>query len=143
MRKLVALLILFSFAKSSLAQRVRPQNKQEMIAVCNRFMQAFKSGKYFEAYDSLKAYTVVEDYKLDTIALTSINQMKALADSYGKSLSVEQISEKPVKNCLIKLIYLLKFERSWLKFRFILYNSGSGWTITSFTYNDEPDDLFN
>jgi hypothetical protein len=63
MRKLAAILILFSFAKSSFAQRVRPQSKQEIIAVCNKFMQAFKSGKYFEAYDSLKAYTVIEDYK--------------------------------------------------------------------------------
>lgn len=142
MRKLVVMAILFMSVKSSLAQRMHPQNKQEIIAVCDRFMEAFKNGKYTEAYDSLKTYCVIEDYKLDTLATTSKDQMNSISGSFGKSLSFEQISERSVKNSVSKLVYLLKFEKSFLKFRFILYNNGSGWTITSFTYNDEVDDLF-
>lgn len=142
MKKLFALLVVFIVAKPALTQRLHPQNKQELIAACDRFMQAFEKGRYVPAFDSLKPYTVIEDYKLDTLAITSTTQMNSLSDTYGKCLSFAPISEKDVKASLVRLIYLLKFEKDFLKFRFILYNNGSGWTITHFTYDGETDDIF-
>ena len=142
MRKLVVFVLLILSVKLSLGQRIHPQNKQEIITVCEKFLDAFKNGKYADAYEFLKPYSVVEEYKLDTLANTSREQMNSLSNSFGKTLSFEQISEKSIKNSLIKLVYLLKFEKNYLKLRFILYNNGSGWTITNFTYNEEVDDLF-
>jgi hypothetical protein len=142
MRKLVAMAMLFLSVKSSLAQRIHPQNKQEIIAICDKFMDAFKDGKFTDAYEYLKQYSVISDNTLDTLAAYSKDRMNSLREPFGKSLSFEQISERPVKNSLINLIYILKFERSFLKFRFILYNNGSGWTISTFDYSDQVDDLF-
>jgi hypothetical protein len=37
--------------------------------------------------------------------------------------------------------YLLKFEQSYLKFRFALYNNGENWTITGLKCEEDADDL--
>jgi hypothetical protein len=142
MPKLFFLLLLVIFCQSAFSQINHPKNKQELIAVCDKFMDTFKGQKYNEAFDIVKPYTVIEDYKLDTLAKKAEHQMMSLSGVYGKMMSFEQISEKPVKTSLSKLIYILKFEKYFLKFRFILYNNGVGWTIINLKYDDEIDELF-
>jgi hypothetical protein len=142
MQKSFLFLVLLTAAQYSFAQVRRPQNKQDIIAVCDRFMEIFKNGKYQQAFDSLKLYSVLEDYKLDTLANTSSQQLNGLSSSFGKTLGYEKIAEKDARNCLIKLVYLLKFEKYFVKVVFVLYNNGSGWTITNFKYDEEIDDLF-
>jgi hypothetical protein len=142
MPKLTFILFFSLLSQFALCQVNHPKSKQELIAVCDKFMDAFRKGKCTEAYDLIKPYTVIQDYQLDTLAGKSTKMMIALASTYGKAISFEQASEKPVKNTLSRVMYLLKFEKSFLRFRFILYNNESGWTITKFEYDEGIDDLF-
>ena len=50
MQKSFLFLLLLTAAQYSFAQIRRPQNKQEIIAVCDRFMEIFKNGKYQQAF---------------------------------------------------------------------------------------------
>ena len=142
MPRLIFILLLSVLSQVAVCQVSHPKSKQELIAVCDKFMDAFKRGNCTEAYDLIKPYTVIEDYKLDTLAAKSTKQMMGLTSSYGKVISYEQVSEKPVKLVLTRVMYLLKFEKSFVRFRFILYNNESWWTITKFEYNEGIDDLF-
>jgi len=142
MPRLIFILLLSLPGQIALCQVNRPKNKQELIAVCDKFMDAFKKGKCTEAYDLIKPYTVIQDNQLDTLAAKSTRQMIALTATYGKAISYELVSEKAVKLTLSRVIYLLKFEKSFLRFRFILYNNEDGWTIENFKYDELMDDLF-
>ena len=142
MSKLSFLLVLLLSWQFAFSQINHPKNKQELIGVCDKFMDIFRSGKYQDAFNLIKPYTVIEDYKLDTLAKSAREQMIGLSSSFGKAISFEQISEKPVKSSLSRLLYILKFEKSFLRFRFILYNNGEGWTITGVKYDTQLDDLF-
>ena len=124
------------------SQVKRPKNKQEMVTVCDQFMQSFAKGKYFEAFDLVKPYTVIEDYKLDTLAAKAAKTMEYLLEAYGKVLSYELVLEKPVKLTLSRLTYLLKFQKLYLKLQFTMYNNGEGWTFIHFKWDDEIEDLF-
>ena len=136
---LFALVLSFEF---SFGQVKHPKTKQEIIAVCNKFMDTFQKGRYSEAFDLMKPYTVIEDYKLDTLAKTAKAQMISVNKVYGKTLGFELVSEKVASPSLLRVAYILKFEQSVLKFRFILYNNEIGWTIIKFKYDEEIDDLF-
>jgi hypothetical protein len=136
----LALLLLYS--QFSMGQVKHPTNKQEIIGVCAKFMESFKNEKFEAAFDLLKPYSVIENYQLDTIANTAKKQIKGLSNSYGKIISYEALPEKNIKNSLVQLNYLLKFERDFLRLSFVLYYNGSSWTITNFKYNSEIDDLF-
>src|SRR5450755_4209997 len=100
MRKLLVIAMLFLTVKSSLAQRVHPTNKQELIAVCVKFMDAFKSKRFADAFEIIKPYSAIESYKLDTMANTVKKQWETIGSVYGKTLSYEELSEKEVKNSL-------------------------------------------
>ena len=142
MKKYLALLPLCLFVQFAFSQVKHPKDKQQIISVCNQFMGIFQKGKFSEAFDLMKPYTVIEDYKLDTLAAKAAKQVKELSPSFGKMLSFELTQEKTVKSTLSHVYYLLKFEQSYLKFRFELYNNGESWTITGFKYNQDADDLF-
>jgi hypothetical protein len=141
MQKLIVALLVLA-VNSSFAQARHPKTKEEIIGVCNKFMDDFRGGNYGIAFAGIKPYTVIETYKLDTITGRVRNQMTTAIRVYGKALSYEEVSEKQVKSSVVRLVYLLRFEKSFLKFVFVLYNNGSGWTITSFDYSENVEDLF-
>jgi len=116
--------------------------KPEMMAACNKFMAAFRNKKYKEALQGLKPYSSIEPYKLDTLAVTASQQMSEFIKENGEMLSYEIVSEKDVKDSFIKLTYLAKFKRWYIRFVFILYNNGGGWAITKFDYDQKIDELF-
>lgn len=143
MRKYLILLSFMTIAKFSFSQMARPQSKQELIAVCDRFMDMFKDAQFRQAFNFLKHYSVIEDNKLDTLGVTVSHQMGGLKNSYGRIVGYERISAREVKNSIVKVVYIIKFEKTFLQLRFILYSPGgaSGWTINNFRYNEELDEL--
>lgn len=113
------------------------KDKERIDKVCDKFMQTFAEGKVSNALQLLKQNTVMTPASIDTLQVTISNQVNNLFPVYGKMLSSEFIIERKVKDFISKRFYILKFDKSYLKFDFTLYNNGNGWTITSFTYNEE------
>src|SRR5262245_56809192 len=105
--------------KTLFCQINHPKKKEEMIGVCDQFMEIFKKGKYTDAFNLIKSYTAIEDYKLDTLADLANHQLKTYATVYGKVFSYEQLPEKSVKSSLSRIAYLLKFEKKYLQIRFV------------------------
>jgi hypothetical protein len=105
-------------------------------------MAAFGNKKYTEAFQGLKPHSFIESYKMDTLAVTASRQMSDFTKENGDMLSFEIVSEKDVKNSFIKLTYLGKFKRWYIRFVFVLYNNGGGWAITKFDYDQKIDELF-
>ena len=143
MRKYLILLTLLTSAKFSFSQLAKPQSKQELIAVCDKFMDMFKDAQFRQAFSYLKHYSVIEDSKLDTLGITVSRQMGGLKNSYGRIVGYERVSAREVRNSIVKVVYIIKFEKTFLQLRFILYSPGanSGWTINNFKYNEELDEL--
>jgi hypothetical protein len=118
------------------------KEKKIIDFACDNFMKSFKEGKFSEALDTLKKYSVIDSSKIDALLITVKQQMTKTIDSYGNVLSFDFIKEKTIKDFFVKRFYVLKFDDFFLKFYFNLYNNGSGWTITYFGYTEEFDDLF-
>ncbi|MGO8055899.1 hypothetical protein, partial [Rhizobium leguminosarum] len=85
---------------------------------------------------------IINPDTIDNLELTIDKQMNDLAGANGKILSYEFITERKIKDFIAKRFYILKFEKYFLKFDFSLYKTSSGWTITSFNYNSELNELF-
>jgi hypothetical protein len=106
-------------------------------------MQTFRGNHLAGAMELLKQNSIIGDSTIDALQKTIKEQMNIMLPSYGRMLSYEFISEHRLKNFIIKRFYILKFEKYFIKFEFTLYNSGKGWTITGFNYNDEILELLN
>ena len=117
------------------------KDKNRIDKVCDDFTQQFVAGKTDEALELLKQNTVMQPSSIDTLKVTIADQVKNVFPQFGKMLSSEFVKESKVKNFIAKRFYVIKFSKFFLKVDFTLYNSGTGWTITSFHYNEEVEEL--
>ena len=115
--------------------------EERIDKVCDKFMEAFSKGQLNEAVDLLKENSVLEREKIDTLRSTIIRQVNTIFPKYGKILSSEFITERKIKDFIVKRFYILKLEKYYLRFDFTLYKTPNGWAITSFNYNDELIEL--
>lgn len=134
------LLTLVSCGQQKLEQ---DKSKERINNVCDNFMKAFVEGKTEDALELLKQNTVMKPSAIDSLKVTISEQKENIFPQFGKILSSEFIIERKVKDFIAKRFYIIKFSKFFLKVDFTLYNSGNGWTITSFQYNEEAEELFN
>jgi len=142
MRKLIAVVILSIFFSVSYGQAKPYTTKDSINMFCDKVMQTLVDGKYSTAIQMFKQKSVMDETVIDKIDKTLNDQMPGILPYYGKILSYELVEEKQLKNVLTRKRYILKFENYFLSFDFVLYNNGSGWTVSNFYYKDETKELF-
>jgi hypothetical protein len=143
MKRLIFTLTLGFLVLFSSGQSRAFTTRDSLNAYCDMVMQSFKDGKFSKGVQLFKRNSVMDSITVNNIAKTMDEQMVAILPVYGKCAGYELIGEKEIKNSLALRRYLLKFEKYFLSFDFVLYNNGSGWTVSNFNYKDEPKALFN
>jgi hypothetical protein len=138
---LIAIFLTLTLAACGQSIIKTDKDKERIDKVCDDFMQTFVSGQVSNAMQLLKQNTVMDTSTIDTLQTTIQQQMQNIFPEYGKMLSSEFITDKNVKDFITKRFYVIRFSKSFLKVDFTLYNTGNSWTITSFHYNDDIDEL--
>ncbi len=141
MRKILGTLLFSMFLSVSFGQS-KYTSRDSINMFCDNVMQTLVDGKYSAAIQLFRQRSVMDGTVIDKIDKTLNEQMPGILPYYGKILSYELVEEKQLKNVLLRRRYILKFEYYFLSFDFILYNNGSGWTVSNFYYKDETKELF-
>ena len=142
MRKLFGVAILCISFSVSYGQAKMYTSRDSINVFCDKVMQTLVDGKYSAAIQMFKQRSVMDITVIDKIDKTLNDQMPGILPYYGKILSYELLEEKLLKNALARKRYILKFESYFLTFDFVLYNNGTGWTVSNFYYKDETKELF-
>ncbi len=142
MRKLISVFILCSFFSISYGQSKMYTTRNSINMFCDKVMQTLVNGKYSVAIQMLRQKSVLDTAVINNIDKTLNDQLPGILPYYGKILSYELMEEKLLKNALARKRYILKFENYFLTFDFVLYNNGTGWTVSNFYYKDETKELF-
>ena len=142
MRKLISIIFLSIIFSVSHGQSKMFTTKDSINIFCDKVMQTLVDGKYSAAIQMFKQRSVMDATVIDKIDKTLNDQMPGILPYYGKILSYELLEEKLLKNALIRKRYILKFESYFLSFDFVLYNNGTGWSVSNFYYKDETKELF-
>ena len=117
------------------------EGREKLEAVCDKFMDDFSKSNIPKAYDLLKVNSVIGDSSINDIQAKSQSQLANLKAVYGKTLSYKLVANYSAKDVIEKRYYILRFEKYYLKFSFILYNNGRLWSITNFSYDEEVNDV--
>lgn len=135
MKQILTILFLV-ISLASCAQK-KTTGKELINKVCDDYMRLFAEGKTGEAGKLLQQNTVIDASAIQSLEEKIEQQKSNYFPSYGKIISSEFVIEKNIKDFLLKRIYILRFEKYYLKFEFTLYKTNDGWTITNFIYNDD------
>jgi hypothetical protein len=138
MIKLICISILTLSIVSCNQNKPQSDKGKELIdKVCDSVMQNFSKQNFSQAFSILEQYSVISPSSIDTLEMETASYAHNIFPAYGKIRSFELVSEHKVKDFIIKRLYILKFDKYYLKFDFTLYNNGDNWTITSFEYNED------
>ena len=131
------LCFLFSFAQAKLFT-----SRDSLNIFCDKVMQTLVDGRYSEAVQMFRQKSVMDTSVINNVDKTLNEQMPGILPFYKKIVGYQLIQENELKNALARRRYILKFENYFLTFDFVLYNNGTGWTVSNFYYQDETKLLF-
>ena len=129
--------LLLTLISCRLETQPNDKDKQRLDDACDTFMRSFCQRRFKEAINLLKQNSVLEPEKLDSLLVAIENHSTDVFPVYGKMLSAEFVTERKIKNFIAKRFYILRFAKYPVKFDFTLYKGANGWTITSFSYNED------
>lgn len=133
----LCLVISFSYGQAKLFT-----TRDSLNMFCDKVMQTLVNGKYSDAIQLFRQKSVLDTSTINSIDKTLNEQMTNLQPYYKKIVGYEFIEERPIKNSVVRRLYLLKFENYFLTVDFVLYNNNTGWTVSNFNYYDNPKELF-
>ena len=113
------------------------KEKERLEKVCDDFMVKYSNGQVAQAMDLLKSNSVLPHSQIDTLRKTANKHLATIFTAYGKTIGFEFVEERKIKDFIVKRFYILKFEKYYLKFDFLLYNNGKTWVITAFNYSKD------
>lgn len=66
----------------------------------------------------------------------------AITQRFGKTLSIEAAAIEEVGESLMLVMYLQKFERHVLRWKFYFYKPRQEWVLNTFTFDDQLFSMF-
>ena len=118
------------------------ESSDAAVAVTDQAMKRIASGDLRDAFEIVKPYMVIPAAEVDAILGQAELQQPMLVVRFGKSIGYELIRNDTVGDSLVQVVYLQKFEKHAMVWRFILYGGTGEWTINSFKYADDISSAF-
>ncbi|HYR28585.1 MAG TPA: hypothetical protein VEU30_08970 [Thermoanaerobaculia bacterium] len=147
MQKRALVVLALAFGLSAAAQEAAaPVPPLKSVAdarkLADKAMGLFQKEKLAEGYDVLKPYWPLPPIEIDSIANTTATQWPIVEQRYGASIGTEFLTEQPLGNSFVRLIYLQKFERHAIRWVFIFYKPNDRWIVNSFSFDDSISAMF-
>lgn len=77
----------------------------------------------------------------ETDKKANANRLRTLIDLYGPVSGRELVRTRRVGERLLEQTYLVHMERYAMRFTFVFYRAEQGWTISSYSFDDEIEGL--
>lgn len=114
---------------------------EEVNSYCDDVMNSFSKNKISNAFSILKMKWILPENEIDQLEGMMLKQLNMLEQRFGNLVGYELAKETKVNNTLLKKYYFLKYDYHTLICVFTFYNSGKGWMLNGFKYNDDFDIL--
>lgn len=112
------------------------------IAVTDQIMKRVVAGDLKGGFELAKPHAAVPAAEVDAIVGQAELMQPMLVARFGKSIGYEQIRNDAVGSSLAQIVYIQRFEKHAMVWRFILYRGSDGWIINSFKYEDDIGSAF-
>ena len=139
-KNFILILSFVLFSPASFADTLSSKMKAEELA--DNVMNAIGSGDMEGGVMMTKPYISVPEYEFLALLDQMKGQQPAISKRFGKTLSVEVASIEEVGESLMLILYLQKFERHVLRWKFYFYKPDSEWRLNTFTFDDQIHKMF-
>jgi hypothetical protein len=110
---------------------------EEARKLSQRISELFYKDSISAAFKEIKVYWPLEEDEIDELKDKTIKSLNIVDNIYGYKIGPVKISEETILDFAFKETYILRYEKSALKLIFKYYNSGYGWIVNGFKWDDE------
>ena len=118
------------------------KNAADAQKLCEGFLTEIDRGDFDKAYELMMRHSWLPEKEVMAVKAATQKQLPALAPRFGRIVGHEFIRKETAGASLIRLVYITKFENHVLRWRFLFYNSGKGWLVNTFSYDDKIQEMF-
>ena len=134
--------IVFAFL-SSIANSDTLSDKDGAKNLAKSVMKKVEAGKSSEALDLLKPYLIIPVAEFDVMKNQLAMQAPMIEQRFGKTISVELADVEEVGESLMLVMYIQKFEKHMMRWKFYFYKPKDGWVLNTFNTDDKIQLMFN
>ena len=135
-------LILISTLISSNALADTLSSKNEAKELANRVMIAIGKGNMEAGIKLTKPYLIVPEHEYLALVDKMKMQEPVINQRFGETISVEVAAIEEVGESLMLVLYLQKFDKHVLRWKFYFYKPRDGWVLNTFMFDDQIRSMF-
>jgi hypothetical protein len=132
MQILKTIILLIAFALS--ARAATPEEATE------QFFQRFSKGAAVEAVDAFFGDNPFMLRKKDDLDAIKRKLSSFTEEQYGKLISWKRLTSESISDVLSERVYIVIYERTAVRFRFMFYKPKSDWIGHGFSFDSDLDD---
>lgn len=142
MRSMLVGIVLFLVLGSSAALAQSLGTEEEARALAQSVMEEVAAGRVVKGLERLRPYNVYPKQEFDAMLAKTQEQLPAMDQRFGASIGWDFVTVEKVGEALRQYVYLQKFERHVMVWRFIFYRPRDKWMLDTFYFDDRVQLLF-
>ena len=142
MRTFFILIFTFFIFSFSYGQIRYLKDENELREMADKTTRLFKEMKFHEMYSYMKNYWPIPEAEIDNLENQTKSISLVILPRYGSTVGYLKLKEQRLKDFAIKITYIVLFEKHAVRITYIFYNSGKGWILNSFKWDDNFKEEF-
>jgi len=114
----------------------------EARALAESVMVELAAGRVMKGLERLRPYNVYPKEEFDAMLAKTQEQLPAMQQRFGAPIGWDFVIVEKVGDSLRQYVFLQKFERLVMVWRFIFYRPRDQWLLNTFYYDDRVQLLF-
>ena len=110
--------------------------------LCEIFIQQIMAGEYDAAFQGIRPHFPISDRRFSKLAEETKKQHGLAQLQFGKPLSHVFVGTAMVKDSLLRIRFLERFEWDAMYWEFLFYRPDQGWLLNGIGFDDDLQRLF-
>lgn len=134
--------LIFALMFSSISSAATLKDKEEAKDLVQSIMELVGKGQVESGLKLAKPYLIIPDHEFEGVLNTLRLQAPAIEQRFGKTLGMEFSQIQEVGESLMLVMYIQKFEKHMMRWKFYFYKPKDGWVLNTFNTDDQIQLMF-
>lgn len=118
------------------------KDQKEIESLAKSVMDLVAKGKIEEGIRLTKPYLTIPDHEVDGMINAYKMQAPAIEQRFGKTIGTELVTIEKSGDSLILVMYMQKFEKHAMRWKFYFYKPKNTWILNTFNTDDKIQLMF-
>lgn len=135
-------LLIWALLFSSISAADTLKDKEAAKDLVLSIMKLVGKGEVENGLKLAKPYLIIPDHEFEGVLNTLKMQAPVIEQRFGKTLGMEFSQIQEVGDSLMLIMYIQKFEKYMMRWKFYFYKPSDGWVLNTFNTDDQIQLMF-